>query len=143
MLDTSGLDLIEPELREFWRVADVDGLVPGLSAEGAHFYVARFEGENAATLMAFDHEGDCGIYMVGTLPGARRNGLATALSAHAVAEARERGCTTVSLQAAAMAEGVYARVGLRDLGRFDEYVPRGARRPDAEGSRDHRTKETK
>lgn len=39
-----------------------------------------------------------------------------------VAEARERGCTTVSLQSTPMAEGVYAGVGFRDLGRFDEYV---------------------
>ncbi len=74
-------------------------------------------------LMAFDHNGDCGIYMVGTVPSARRPGLATALSALAVAEAGARGCTTVSLQATAMAEGVYGRVGFRDLGRFDEYVP--------------------
>jgi ribosomal protein S18 acetylase RimI-like enzyme len=73
--------------------------------------------------MAFDHEGDCGIYMVGTVPAARRRGIATALSAHAVAEARLRGCTTVSLQATEMAVGVYARVGFRDLGRFEEYVP--------------------
>jgi hypothetical protein len=26
-----------------------------------------------------------------------------------------------------MAEGVYARVGFRDLGRFDEYVPASSR----------------
>lgn len=88
------------------------------------FYVARCGGENAAMLMAFDHDGDCGIYMVGTVAAARRRGIATALSAHAVAAARERGCTTASLQATAMAEGVYARVGFHDLGRFDEFVPR-------------------
>jgi GNAT superfamily N-acetyltransferase len=58
-----------------------------------------------------------------TVPAAPRRGLATALSAHAVAAARERGCTTASLQSTAMAEGVYAGVGFRDLGRFDEYVP--------------------
>lgn len=47
-------------------------------------------------LMAFDHDGDCGIYMVGTRSIARRPGLATALSAHAIAEARARGRTTAS-----------------------------------------------
>lgn len=61
--------------------------------------------------------------MVGTAPTARRRGIATALSAHAVAEAERRGCATVSLQATEMAVGVYARVGFRDLGRFEEYVP--------------------
>ena len=122
-VDTSNLDLVEPGLDEFWRVGGLDGLVPEISGEGAHFYVSRFDGENAAMLMAFDHVGDCGIYMVGTVPSARCQGLATALSAHAVAEARDRGCTTVSLQSTRMAEGVYTRVGFRDLGRFDEYVP--------------------
>ena len=117
------LDLVEPSPSEFWRVGGLDGLAPELSPEGAHFYVARLDGEDAAMLMAFDHDGDCGIYMVGTVAPARRRGLATALSARAVADARERGCTTVSLQSTEMAEGVYARVGFRDLGRFDEYVP--------------------
>jgi ribosomal protein S18 acetylase RimI-like enzyme len=102
-VDTSMLDLVEPTLKRFWHV---DGL-----------------GEDAAMLMAFDHDGDCGIYMVGTRPAARRQGLATALSAHAIKQARERGCMTVSLQSTEMAESVYARVGFRDLGRFDEYMP--------------------
>ena len=122
-LDTAGLELVATDLEEFWRLAGVDGMVPELPAEGAHFYVARHDGASAATLMAFDHEGDCGIYMVGTLPAARRRGIATALSALAVAAAHERGCITASLQATAMAEGVYSRVGFRDLGRFEEYVP--------------------
>lgn len=122
-VDTSMLDLVEPTLERFWRVDGLDGLVPDLSAERAHFYVARFDGEDAAMLMAFDHDGDCGIYMVGTRPGARCQGLATALSAHAIERAGERGCTTVSLQSTEMAESVYARVGLWDLGRFEEYTP--------------------
>jgi GNAT superfamily N-acetyltransferase len=117
------LDLVEPSLTEFWRGAGVEGFAPDLTAEGAHFYLARFGGENVATSMAFDHAGDCGIYMVGTVPTARRRGLATALSAHAVAAARTRGCTTASLQATEMAERVYAAVGFRDLGRYDKYVP--------------------
>lgn len=122
-VDTSALDLVEPTLERFWGVDGLDGLVPNLSAERAHFYIARADGEDAAMLMAFDHDGDCGIYMVGTRPTARRRGLATALSAHAVEQARERGCTSVSLQATEMAESVYARVGFRDLGRFEEYTP--------------------
>ncbi len=122
-VDTSMLDLVEPTLERFWAVDGLDGLVPDLSAERAHFYVARSNGEDAAMLMAFDHDGDCGIYMVGTRPAARRRGLATALSAHAIAQARERGCTSASLQSTEIAEGVYARVGFRDLGRFEEYTP--------------------
>lgn len=121
-VEISRLDLVPADLEEFWRLAGVEGLAPELPASGAHFYVARSGGVNAATLMAFDHDRDCGIYMVGTVPAARRQGLATALSALAVAEAGTRGCITASLQATEMAVGVYARVGFRDLGRFEEYV---------------------
>lgn len=123
-VDSSRLELGDADLGEFWRLAEVEGLVADLRpAAAARFYVARQDGENAATLMTFDHDRDGGIYMVGTVPAARRRGLATALSALAVAEAGERGCTTASLQATEMAERVYARVGFRDLGRFEEYVP--------------------
>jgi GNAT superfamily N-acetyltransferase len=122
-IDTSTLDLVEPTPEQFWRLDGLDGFAPNLSAEGAHFYVCRLDAEDAAMLMAFDHGGDCGIYMVGTQPAARRRGLATALSAYAIEQARERGCTTASLQSTEMAESVYARVGFRDLGRFHEYTP--------------------
>jgi GNAT superfamily N-acetyltransferase len=122
-VDTVGLEVVESGLDEFWAVDDTEGLLPGLDPSGAYFYVARLDGTDVGTLMAFDHEGDCGIYMVGTAPTARRRGIATALSAHAVAAARDRGCTTASLQATEMAEGVYARVGFRDLGRWLEFVP--------------------
>ncbi len=121
--DTSVLDLAEPDLAEFWRVVGVEGLAPDLSPQDAHFYLSRLDGHEVAGLMAFDHDGDCGIYMVGTAPAARRRGIATALSAHALTEAFARGCTTASLQATPMAEGVYASVGFRDLGRFEEFVP--------------------
>jgi GNAT superfamily N-acetyltransferase len=121
--DLSALELVEVLPAEFWAVDGLDDLVPELDPSGAHFYVALLDGESVAMLMAFDHDADCGIYMVGTVEGARRRGIATALSAHAVAAARERGCLTASLQATEMAERVYARVGFRDLGRWEEYVP--------------------
>jgi GNAT superfamily N-acetyltransferase len=117
------LALTEASLAEFWAVDGPAGLVPELDPTAAYFYVARLAGQDVAMLMAFDHDGDCGIYMVGTVEAARRRGIATALSAHAVAAARERGCRTASLQATAMAEAVYARVGFGDLGRWLEYVP--------------------
>ena len=123
--DIANLDVIELSPPEFWRVGGPANLLPELPADRAHFHVCRSDGKSAATLLAFDHEGDCGIYMVETMPEVRRRGLATALSAHAVVEARKRGCTTASLQATPMAEGVYAKVGFRNLGRFDEYVPGG------------------
>jgi predicted GNAT family acetyltransferase len=85
--------------------------------------IGRLAGEDVTTALAFDHAGDCGIYNVATLEGARRRGLGTALTARCLREALRRGCATASLQSSPMAEGVYAAVGFRDLGRFLEYVP--------------------
>jgi ribosomal protein S18 acetylase RimI-like enzyme len=103
------------------------GLPPGLLATADHgaFHVlaARVDGEAVAAALAFDCEDDCGIYNVGTLEGARRRGLGTALTALQLHAARDRGRRTASLQSTAMAEGVYAAVGFRDLGRIFEYVP--------------------
>jgi ribosomal protein S18 acetylase RimI-like enzyme len=106
---------------------DVFDLPPDLLANGAHdafrVLAARLDDRNVAVAMAFDHDGDCGIYNVGTLEPYRRRGLATALTALHLRDAAARGCRTASVQATAMAEHVYADVGFRDLGRHLEYVP--------------------
>jgi ribosomal protein S18 acetylase RimI-like enzyme len=85
--------------------------------------MARLEGEAAAAALAFDHDSDCGIFNVETLPRARRRGLGTALAALLVHDALARGCQTASLQATPMAQRLYATVGFRNLGRILEYAP--------------------
>jgi len=82
----------------------------------AHIYLARRDGLPVACTAAFDVAGDCGIYWVGTLSEARGAGLATGLMRQALFDARERGCTTTSLQATAMGRPVYRRLGYRELG---------------------------
>jgi len=85
--------------------------------------VARSGGKAVSTGIAFDRDGDCGIYNVGTREDARRRGLGTAVTALLAHDAAARGCQTASLQSTEMAERVYATVGFRDLGRILEYVP--------------------
>jgi GNAT superfamily N-acetyltransferase len=99
------------------------GLLSGADPGAFHTLAARRGGKNVATAIAFDHDGDCGIYNMSTVEAARRGGLGTALTARHIHDALGRGCTTASLQATPMAERVYAAVGFRDLGRFLEYVP--------------------
>jgi ribosomal protein S18 acetylase RimI-like enzyme len=99
------------------------GLLSDADPSAFHVLVASLGGENMSTAIAFDFAGDCGIYNVGTLEPARRRGLATALTARHLHDARARGCRTASLQSTAMAERVYAAAGFRDLGRILEYVP--------------------
>ena len=88
-----------------------------------HLLAARADGELVAAALAYDFDGDCGIYNLATVEKARRRGLGTALTAAQVHDARGRGCRTASLQSTEIAERVYAAVGFRDLGRILEYVP--------------------
>ena len=104
-----------------------DGLLSGVDPDAYHVLGAPVAGQDVATAIAFDHDGDCGIFNMGTLEPFRRRGLATALLWRHLEDAIVRGCSTASLQSTPMAEGVYAAVGFRDLGRFFEYVPARSR----------------
>jgi GNAT superfamily N-acetyltransferase len=109
---------------EYLRFFDLPpGLLAAGNRDGLRLTIAWLDGEPVASALTFDLAGDCGIYNVGTVPRARRRGLATALTTHLLYEARTRGCRSASLQSTRMAEHVYATVGFRDLGRFLEYVP--------------------
>lgn len=109
-------------LRVLTALGAPEGLLAGMDPSGFHAVVASAGGQTVAAAIAYDCAGDCGIYNVGTMEHARRRGLGSALTAQLLYEARERGCTTASLQATKMAEHLYVEVGFRDLGRFIEYV---------------------
>ncbi|MFL5912000.1 MAG: GNAT family N-acetyltransferase [Gaiellaceae bacterium] len=123
----------EPDAGEFANVVEPSyGFPRGVFAAGfpglpggVHCYLARHEGRPASVVMASDLEGDCGIFLVGTIPEARGRGLSTALMRRALADATERGCRTSTLQASAMGYPVYRRLGYRDLGRAELWDRRG------------------
>jgi GNAT superfamily N-acetyltransferase len=110
-------------LRYLTGIGVPEVLLEGADPDAFHLLVAEHAGEHVATALAYDHEGDCGVFNVSTLEHARRRGLGTALSARLVHDARARGCATASLQSTEMAERVYAAIGFRDLGRILELVP--------------------
>src|SRR6185312_16047595 len=118
-------DLGPADWAEYLDVLDVPaGLLAGADPAAFHVLAARDgTGAAVAVAVAFDHDGDCGVYNVATRPHARGRGLGTALTVEHLRAARERGCCTASLQSTPMAERVYARAGFRDLGRFVEHVP--------------------
>ena len=91
-----------------------------------HLYVARVDGRPGGCVGCVDTDGDAGIYWVGTLPEARGRGLAGGLMRQALRDARERGCTTTSLQATAMGRPVYRRLGYRELGQIEMWERRRA-----------------
>jgi ribosomal protein S18 acetylase RimI-like enzyme len=118
------VELGPPEWDEYLRVAELPaGLLTRMDASAFHVVVGRLDGESVCAGIALDADGDCGIYNVGTIERARRRGMGTAVTAALVHDARDRGCTTASLQSTPIAERVYAAVGFRDLGRILEYTP--------------------
>jgi ribosomal protein S18 acetylase RimI-like enzyme len=118
------LELAAADWREHLRLIGVaPDLLSGLDPATLQLVVARRGGENVGTGFGFDHDGDCGIYNVGTLEHARRQGVGSAVTSVLVHDAIGRGCRTASLQSTPMAERMYAAAGFRDLGRIIEYVP--------------------
>ena len=118
------IDLAPADWAEHLRIlGSPPELLSDADLSAFHLLVGRVDGENVSTAVALDHEGDCGIYDVATLEHARSRGLATALTAFHLYEARSRGCRTATVQSTTAGEHVYAAVGFRDLGRILEYAP--------------------
>jgi len=111
-------------LPEHFRSFDApENLLAGAEPDDFEVVVSRLGGRAVATGMAFDNDGDRGIFDLGTQPEARRRGLGTAVVTFLLRRAVERGYATASVQASEMAEGLFAALGFTDLGRFIEYVP--------------------
>lgn len=79
-------------------------------------YRADLDGVPAAVAMALEQDGDCGVSFVATAPHARRRGLATRVMHRMLVDARDRGCTTTSLQATDSGQRLYDALGYRRLG---------------------------
>jgi ribosomal protein S18 acetylase RimI-like enzyme len=99
------------------RLGVPDG-VPGLSA-----WVYVHEDRAVAGASRFLHGDDAGIYAVGTRPEWRRRGFARALVEHALHDAYRRGARTATLQSTPMGAPLYAGLGFRPAGRYEEWVP--------------------
>jgi GNAT superfamily N-acetyltransferase len=128
--DPSDLDWdSEASPQELGRVNDLaygypegEGLAAVIGQPPAAFsprsYRARSGGRTAAVLQTVDLGSDCAVWWVATLPEERGRGLASRLLSVALAEARERGMETTSLQASMLGRGVYERVGYELVARL-------------------------
>ncbi len=93
--------------------------VPNLSG-----WVMVQDGMAVAGAWSMLHDGDCGIYTVGTLPHWRRRGLAKALTRHILTDAYHRGARTATLQSTRMGQPLYESLGFEPVGRYEEWILR-------------------
>ena len=91
---------------------------PILDDPAMHVLAGRIDGEVVVGAMAYEAAGVLGIYGVGTVPGHRGHGHATALTRAALAVAPE---LTATLQPSAEAVHLYHRLGFEQIGRFTHW----------------------
>ena len=87
-------------------------------------YLARVDGATAGTTLLYSKFGIGNIDLVGTLPGDRRKGVASALIARAVADSQAIGNGWTSLEAmtGSDAERLYGRLGFRTAYHRHRYI---------------------
>jgi ribosomal protein S18 acetylase RimI-like enzyme len=82
-----------------------------LAQPNVRMYAGLVAGSVTATSLLVTTGPVAGIYWVATLEAARRRGFGEALTWAAVAGGQRAGCSVASLQASALGQPVYARVG--------------------------------
>ena len=85
-------------------------------------FLARLDGEPVATCSLFLGAGVGGIYDVSTIPERRRRGIARAITAAAMQEARALGCRIAILHSSSLGSGVYRSLGFEDICDIGQYV---------------------
>ena len=85
-------------------------------------FLARVDGEPAATCSLFLGAGVAGIYDVSTLPGLRKRGLGRLITLAAMREARARGYRMAILHSSTLGAGIYRALGFRDVCAIGQHV---------------------
>lgn len=106
------------ELNDLAYGYGTDGFRAGLGAgeTSIRWHGAFEDGEPVGCVGTIEIDEDCCVTGVATPPEHRGRGIASWLMQRALAEARERGLTTASLQATRAGAPLYERLGFRDLG---------------------------
>lgn len=79
-----------------------------------HHFLGLLDGKPVATAVLFKGEEAAGIYWVGTLPEARKRGIAGAMIRHILLKAKTSGYKIVTLNASVEGHSLYRRIGFTD-----------------------------
>ncbi len=85
-------------------------------------YLGFVDTQPVGASLLFVHGATAGVYHLGTMPQARGQGIATAMTVAALRGGRELGKPVAVLRAARAGLGIYRRLGFREYIRFGRYV---------------------
>jgi ribosomal protein S18 acetylase RimI-like enzyme len=108
---------LPPEVGLKHFAADASLLQPHIAA-----FLARLDGTPVGAAMCLVSHGVAGIYWVGTVPEARGRGIAEACTRSATNAGFDAGARFAALQASAMGEPIYRRMGYREVTHYPWYV---------------------
>ncbi len=85
-------------------------------------YIGSLNGKPVSHASVFYSRGVAGVYAVGTIAEARRQGIGAAITLRGILDARERGYRVGVLQSSAMGLNVYRRLGFETLFNITTYA---------------------
>lgn len=86
-----------------------------------HHYIGWLHGEPVTIASLLFHAGVAGIYGIATVPQSRRQGVAAAITLHALHEARRRGYRIAVLSPTEMSYALYRRIGFQEYCKLIHY----------------------
>ncbi len=86
-----------------------------------HHYIGWLHGEPVSIASLLFHAGVAGIYGIATIPQTRRQGVAAAMTIHALHEARRRGYHIAVLSPTEMSYALYRRIGFQEYCKLMHY----------------------
>lgn len=128
-------DVVESDdIGELARINDVAYAYPegtfaaalGDAVPGTRTYLGLLGGVPVGCALAFRHGDDCAVAFVATRPEAQGHGVGAAVMGRLLADAREAGMRTTTLQATRAGRPLYKRLGYRDLGALQMWERRRA-----------------